>query len=227
MVKTVQRITAWSYSRLNDYLACPFLAYLKCIKKLREPSSPAMEEGTRIHTLAEDYLRGYKKRRPSELDKLADLFKHLYKHRKILQLELELAFDRNWDATSWFSRDAWVRIKADVMYDDPKDDSLRHIIDWKTGRYWPSHEEQLELYAIGAFLTAPPNITRVDAHLGYTKDGEIVSKTFMRADAKKLQKKWEKKAAPMLRDATFKPTPTSNQCRRCYFRKSNGGPCKF
>lgn len=227
LMKKKVKLTAWSYSRLGTYIDCAFKAFLKYIQKLPDPPNAPMMRGATIHTEAEEYLRGYKSRIPKSLMKLAPLFRSLLKIRKSLQIECELAFNKHWESTSWFGKDAWVRIKADVMYDDPKDDHIRHIYDWKTGRIQASHEEQLELYAIAAFLTAPTNITRVDAHLAYTNDGTIVSKTFMWKQLAGLQKKWAKKAKPLLNDMTYRPTPSVRSCKYCPWTAERGGPCKF
>jgi hypothetical protein len=224
---TVKRLLAWSYSRLDLWLTCPRRCFLKHIQKLVEPPSPPLERGSRIHKLAEDYLKGILKKLPSELKLLKAEFAVLAKLRKRLQIEAELAFALHWGLSGWFDPDCWCRIKMDVMYDDPKETQIRRVIDWKTGKMNPKHTEQTELYAIGAFLTAPKNIIRVDTKLAYTDSGEVVEQTFMRTDLPKLQKKWEKLAVPMLRDTKFKPTPSSNACRFCPWTKVLGGPCTF
>lgn len=223
----IKPLTAWSFSRLRTYLECPFKAFLKYIQRLPDPPGPPLVEGSRIHKLAEDFLKGLTKKLAPELVLFKDLFKALVKIRSRLQIEAELAFDAKWLPVDWFSPYVYIRIKMDVMYDDPKDTSIRRIIDWKTGRRKPVDEEQLEVYAIGAFLTAPANIKRVDCTLAYTKTGEVVEKTFMRSDLPKLQKKWSKKALPMLRDRLFKPTPSDESCKFCLWSKKKGGPCKF
>ena len=114
----------------------------------------------------------------------------------------------------------------DCMYDDPKEDDLRLVIDYKTGKIRAEHEQQLDLYAIGAFATAPKNIERVRAELWYLDAGEINEKLFTRADAEKLKKSWTKRAARMLKDRTFKPNP-GDACRWCPYRKDKSGHCKY
>ncbi len=54
-IKAMPRFTAWSYSRLSDYEACPLKAKIKHLDKVSEPSSPALKRGSDIHELAAKY----------------------------------------------------------------------------------------------------------------------------------------------------------------------------
>ena len=163
---------------------------------------------------------------PEELQYFKEEFKSLRKIKKHLQVEQQLGLDKNWQPTEWFGADTWCRIVMDCMYDDLKLDHLRIVIDHKTGKIRAEHEQQLDLYAIGAFATAPKNITEVRAELWYLDQGEINEKIFDRADVEKLKKEWAKRAALMFKDRTFKPNP-GDACRFCPYRKDKSGHCKY
>jgi hypothetical protein len=48
-------ITAWSYSRYEQYVRCPLQFKLAVIDKVKTPVSDAMDRGRRLHTEAAAY----------------------------------------------------------------------------------------------------------------------------------------------------------------------------
>lgn len=227
-------ITAWSPSRLFTYEKCPALAKYKFVQKLAEPQGEAAARGDDIHKKAEAYLRGKQRTLPKELEKLADVYKTLKKLQPAV--ELELAFDSKWARTDWFSKQAWCRVKIDAIVAPVVDTGARTVlydhktggVDKKTGqlRVNPEYDDQVELYGLtGLKLHATADSAQgillfVDA--GVAKAGPSIP----RKDEPKLQKKWEKRVFKMLVDKRFVPTP-GEQCRYCYFRNANGGPCVY
>ena len=226
--KKIQKITAWSFSRYSTYVKCALLAYYKFILKLKEPkplSTSPLGRGKIIHKEAELYSTGQTKRMPASLELFADEFKALRKVKKKLQVEQQLACDRDWEQSDWFDGSTWFRAVLDCMYVDG--DTLV-VIDYKTGKL-KQEVEQLELYAIIGFIYGPEHITKVRCEFWFLDQGEIVPEqgaVFTRAEALKLRKLWVKKTKKMLADGTFAPNP-GDACRWCFFKKSNGGPCKF
>jgi len=219
--KKLKQFTAWSYSRLDEYHGCPLKAKLHHLDKLPQPPAPALERGSLIHKMAEDYTTGQLKKLPAELKLFAEEFKALVKMKTKLRVEQETAFDVKWAPVDWFSPYTWVRIKMDLVYPTP---DTMVVVDYKTGRVNPKHGDQLELYAVSAFLMS--SCDRIDTKLWYLDQGEVNEKSFMRSELKGLQKKWEKKATPMLRDRKFSPTP-GNACTFCCYAKKKGGPCAY
>jgi CRISPR/Cas system-associated exonuclease Cas4 (RecB family) len=226
----VQKITSWSFSRWQCYCECPKKAYFKFILKLPEPSSPALERGTALHKLCEDYLRGIKKTVPKELKLIEKELKD-FKKRKALA-EAEFTFTEGWAKTGWFDRDAWVRVKADVTIPPIIDAEhpTAEVHDFKSGKLREGYTEyslQLELYGLAALLDFPTaeyaRTSLVFIDHGVSVPSEDV---FARKDVKVMQKAWVTRTKKMLADTKFKPTP-GNACRWCHFRKSNKGPCEF
>jgi len=215
------KILAWSYSRLADYESCPAKARYKHVDKLKEPSNEAMERGGRIHALAENFVRRRETEVPDELKTFAEEFKHLTT-LKVAEAELEIALRADWSVTTWFSRDAWLRIKVDAFV---MDGDKARVIDYKTGKRREEHAEQLELYAMGIFLTRSA-IDRVGVELWYLDTGEHTVASFDREQLTGLMAKWQGKASPMLSDTIFAPNP-GPACRWCFFKKENNGPCEF
>lgn len=227
-------VTSWSFSRYSDYRDCPAKFKYKHIDRLKEPPNAAMERGTAVHKLAENYLNGLIRAVPKELAAMADDFKRL-KAQKVKFVEEQWAFTANWGETRWDDwTNCWLRVKMDVSYIVPEHRALVPI-DFKTGRPREEknaeYEEQLELYSMTGLLKQP-EIQVVSPRLWYVDHGVIHPNPeereieYTRADLPGLQKKWVARVKPMFNDRTFKPTP-GDACRWCHFRKSNGGPCKF
>lgn len=221
-------ITAWSYSRWATYVECPRKAKYKFVDKLPEPSAPALERGSDIHAKIEKYLRDGG-RVPAEAKSLGVEYRELRKLGPAV--ELELAYDKKWQLVDWFSRDAWCRVKVDALVAPLIDDEepIVRIIDHKTGKLkeYGEYDNQLELYGLVGLVNFP-TAKLSTGELWFVDHGKIVSaqEEFIRADEKKLKKKWEMRVKPMLSDKVFKPKP-GNACRWCHFRKSNNGPCEY
>lgn len=227
-------LVSWSFSRWSDYRKCPALFCYKHLQKLKEPPNPAMERGSAIHKLAEEYTLGRLKKLPKELELFKDEFAEL-KKQKIKFVEESWSFRKDWTLTEYDDwNHCWLRVKTDAAYVHPKHNVLV-VIDHKTGKPRPEkteeYELQLELYGL-AGLEQQPEIDLVSPRLWYLDVGEIYPNPeereieYLRADQKELRKKWEARVAPMFKDTQFKPKP-GDACRWCHYRKSNGGPCKY
>ena len=224
------KITAWSFSRWQRYEGCPAAAKYAFIDKLPEPKGEALTRGTELHLLCEHYLRGIKKTVPKELKLIEPQLKDLRKRGALA--EAEFAFNRQWLPVSWFAKDAWVRIKADVTLPpvvDAKVPSVE-IHDFKSGKVKEGASEymlQLELYALAGLLTYE-TAKEARTSLLFIDHGKVIphTDTFTPKDIKVLKKAWETRTKRMLNDTQFKPTP-GNACRWCHFSKTKGGPCRF
>lgn len=225
-------IKSWSFSRYADYKQCPAKAKYKHVDKLKEPPNAAMQRGTDIHKLAENYVLGKLKRLPAELKQFSEEFKRL-KMEKEKAVEESWAFRADWSETVWNDWDGcWVRIKLDVAYVN-HDYNVLVVIDHKTGRYKPdqqdSYAEQIELYALAGLLKFP-HVDAVSPRLWYIDHGVVHPQEdeleFTHDDTERLIKLWQQRTKPMLTDKKFKPTPNFG-CQWCFFSKSKGGPCVY
>lgn len=231
-IKAVLRFFAWSYSRLHDWEECGRKAKLKHLDKSapKEPEAPAMARGSAMHKTAELWStkRHTDKKIPDELKLFEAEFIELRKIARRLNVEQQLAFDKNWNPCSWFGPEAWLRVVCDCEWVD--DDNRVHVVDYKSGKIRDDHLEQLSLYAIAMFIKYP-RATHVDTSLWYLDAGELKAETYERKDLAKLQKLWLSRSEPMLSDTEFKPTP-GRGCRFCFYGqngKQKGGPgiCEF
>jgi CRISPR/Cas system-associated exonuclease Cas4 (RecB family) len=223
------QITAWSYSRWNDYESCPRKAFYKHVKKMKEPSSPALERGSANHKVMEDYITKKTRTMPKPEVLHPDLRPMVKALRKLpLMVEQELAFTKKWRRTGWFDHDAWVRVKMDVLV-PPNKDGVVDVVDWKTGKVKEKgeYDDQLELYQLSSLLIYP-EAKQATARLPFLDHGKVIEteRTAVQPDVAKLCKAWEKRTSPMLNDKVFAPRP-GNACRWCHFRKANNGPCDY
>lgn len=219
-----QRITAWSYSRWGTYTDCPLKAKYKFIDKLPEPGSPAMDRGSAIHKMAEDYVNAPAKPAPKLPDELKLVKAELNMARKgNPKCEQEWCFDSEWEPTGWFAKNAWCRVKTDLVF-GRKDEVV--IVDHKTGKRKDEHLNQLSLYALGAFIQYPV-IEKVSTEVWYIDHGAPHAQaSYERNELEDIKAAWMEKTRPMLSDTQFAPRP-GNGCRWCHFRKGNGGPCQY
>lgn len=226
--KVVQTITAWSFSRLNDWRKCPRFAFYKHVMKMKEPGSDAMARGGEIDKLTTAYIRGEGVARiPAEISSFEGEFKLLRSKREHVVAQEEWAFTAKWEPCDWFAREAWLRIKTDFHYLNPQTGVLL-LVDQKTGKQREWHAEQLELYALGALLR-DWRPKAVDVRIWYTDLGVELpekEKLYTAADLPRLKTYWLKQATPMLKDKSFNPKP-SNACGWCVFSKGKGGPCSY
>jgi CRISPR/Cas system-associated exonuclease Cas4 (RecB family) len=226
----IKPVTAWSFSRWNEYETCPAKFKYKNVLKMKEPSNPAMERGTAIHKLAEDYVKGVLKRLPVELKLFKDEFATL-KKEKVKYVEENWTFKKDWTPTTWNDwLNAWLRAKLDVMV---VHDTIGTPIDHKTGRYQErknaEYELQLELYGL-VVLKRMPELTEVRPQLWYLDEGKIYPEdepiVYTREDEVRLDKLWRGRIKKMMSDSTYKPKPGS-ACTYCHFSKSRGGQCAY
>lgn len=212
-----EKIAAWSFSRYNLYQQCPGKAKIMYIDKLKEPTSDAMANGSKKHAELEGWLKGHNPlpdwMHPSLLDFCMRL--ELLKPAA----ELEVAFNRAWQPVDWFAKNAWARIKIDVL---ARTGTHVEIIDWKTGKVREgTYDDQLELYALTAMLMFP-NAETFNTTLAFVDHGRTIQgDQFVKADKDMLLKRWEDRVSIMLNDTEFRFTP-NQYCRNCHFRRANG-----
>lgn len=237
--KVRQFRTGWSFSRLDQYEGCPAQAAYKHLDKLPEPSSPALARGADIHQKAEHYLKGLIRSIPPELKSLETEMKGLKARFKARATNLPIFVEEMWGFTAAWEpcrSDDWnncrIRIKMDAGYF--LTDTHGQIDDFKTGKLRPEmsakYNDQLDLYNVG-MLSKFPQLERASARLLYLDLGLIYpavgeEQVLLRKDLAKAQKRWDKRAAKLLNDTKFKPTP-GNACRWCAFGQSKGGPCFY
>jgi RecB family exonuclease len=162
-MKTIDKV---SFSRLQNFEKCKYMAKLMYIDKIPEPERPlppgrsehANDRGSRVHDAAEMFVRGGVELIPEllrfkdEFEELRDLFE-----AGRVQLEGEWAVNLEWEPVAWSSSDAWARMKLDALVFS-EDKLTARVIDYKTGKRHGNeikHTEQGQVYQLATFLRFP------------------------------------------------------------------------
>lgn len=238
-------IKAGSYTRLENFETCAYQAKLRYIERIPEPDRGpppkgkkewANDRGSRLHDEAEQYvlgkipelgleLQGFE----PELTKLRALFS-----TSTVETEQTWVYDQDWGhfyTDDPFDERICFRIKTDVTVLITPEEGV--VIDLKSGRRKPvQHQQQTQLYAIGAFLRYP-KLELVTTELWYIdhanlEDQRIVSGTYTRRKALVLHKAWARRLEAMLTARVFPPRPSDFTCRWCpYNKRLGGGICDY
>jgi RecB family exonuclease len=222
-----------SFSRLQNFEKCKYMAKLMYIDKIPEPERPlpagkteyANERGSRIHDAAEMYVRGGVELIPelhkfkAEFDELRTLFE-----QGRVQLEGEWAVNLEWEPVAWGSHDAWCRMKLDALVLSENGTHAR-VIDYKTGKRHGNeikHTEQGQIYQLATFLRYP-ELESADVEFWYTDLGETDIKHYSRVQGTQYFNKYNDRLLAISTCEEFPPNPNAFSCRWCPY---NGNACE-
>lgn len=225
-------ITAVSYSRISTWRWCPAQLRFGTIMGIKQPATPAMDEGNRVHKLLETYV-GHRGKVPPKLNPgFKPLQPELLKIRKDAgrRVEGQYAFNAKWDQCEYFAPEVRWRMKIDLRYSPEK--GVIRLMDYKTGKVKPERdEEQLELYVLTELLTAHQPTGTLETALWYTSHEEeprvmhVYEAPYDKLQ-KKLKKYWEGEARQVIEDTRLIATPDEYKCKFCFYSNKRGGPCK-
>lgn len=175
------RPLAHSHSAFKQYEICPKQYHAQRIVKSVKPSFGAESIfGNRVHEQLDQRLKRAAQL-PDESAKHEALCAAFESLPGELLSEQEMTLNNKLEPTGWWSDDAWLRSKIDVLV---LNGPLAVMGDWKTGkrRY---EEDQLELFAAQIFKHYPA-ISRIRASYIWLKEGSIDHATYSRADEPSL-----------------------------------------
>lgn len=135
---------SYSVSSLAVYLACPWQYYIQFIRKIPPPRSQARAQGTSIHKLIADHLRGPRLFPPEPGEEVRELYENFLKSRFNRPPVLcESPFLLHLEA-------GHVRGRIDTAF--ARDGASMEIVDYKSGTLRASedllNDIQLPLYAM-------------------------------------------------------------------------------
>lgn len=143
----------WSFSMLEKFENCPRSAFHKYILKEKEPSTPAIEEGNRVHKALEmRILHG---------TPLPEAYQNYEQFASSLcsgtvHAELKMGITRRILPSGFFAPDVWGRCAADVVRISG---NSALVADWKTGK---PREKELQVKICAMFLFKHfPHLTKV------------------------------------------------------------------
>lgn len=210
-------IKSWSLSGLHLYEKCPRAARYRYVDRIPvpepTPDSP-MGRGTRIHELAEKFVRG-EIEFPEELVQFKEDFEQLPKDTKFY-MEEEWGYNPQWQPVPY--NEAWLKAKLDLGYYLNK--SEFKVIDYKTGKKDGNeikHTDQAQLYAC-AVITRFPMIEFVHTEFWYIDKGQKLKGRYHRDKLEQFKKTFTLRANRMTCDERFIPKPNKYACKWCDFR---------
>ena len=160
---------SWSYSKLKNFEVCPRRYHELDIKKAwPEEPSEILTWGNAVHKAMATALRNGTELEPeyviyqSWIDKVNKTAGKL-----LVEDQCKWAITRDFKATPWFSKTAWLRTVADVV---KLDDNVALVVDWKTGKSANVDDVQLTLTALLAFIHFP-KLLRVRADFVWLPGG--------------------------------------------------------
>ena len=216
--------TRTSYSALTTFENCPAsYAFDYLSGESIDSSSPASRRGTRLHLACESFLKGTLPfaNLPIELYPIRD-FLSIYKQLGALAEEVWLV-DRDWNLQHPHEEDEATMIKAVVDIHYTIDDVL-YVVDLKSGKEYPEHKDQLQLYSVIGLLKYP-QVKEVRASALYLCGvGEVT--TYSRDSLEGLKMFWKNRALIQLNANLYPATPSTSACRWCQYAKSKAGPCE-
>lgn len=227
------QIKTVSFSRLQDFEKCKYLAKLKYVDRVPEPERPlppgktehAHNRGSRIHEAAELYVKG-----GVELTHELAQFKEDYEELRqmfsegLVTLEGEWAVNQDWTPVAWNSSDAWCRMKLDAMV--KTSDVTARVIDYKTGRRAGNevkHTEQGHIYQLATFLRFP-ELEEIVVEFWYLDLGEKDIKRYNRAQGVSYFDKYHNRLKAISDCEEFNPNPNAFTCKWCAYR---GNACEY
>lgn len=211
----------WGFSKLDVYRACPQKFEYQFIQKLPQPSSEAMERGSKMHEDIEHYLNGWSTKLSKETENWKEALDAL--KQQDFKGEQAIGIDKDWNKLpDWFDKRTWLRVKMDAYYSNG--DAMT-VIDFKSGKYRVPSTDQIELYAVSG-LSIKPTIQTVSAEFWFLDTDDVYAKVYTRDQLLDLRKKYDRECQPMYTDTTWTPTP-SRECKWCPYSKTKGGKCQY
>ena len=212
---------ALSYSAIGTFKKCAFRYKLSYIEKLpRTPMDPnsAGGRGLRIHQTIEDFTNRVCEEIDPEIRKAYGQY-FLTLREQGLEAEIKWGLLPDWTACDFDDPAAMLRgvidgkLKPNIIYE------------YKTGKFYPEHFEQMMLYGMVELLTNPqPHSVSVTALYLDSKAHRTID--YYRSMLDNYKSCWYIDIMKVLNEKSFAPNP-SYACRWCDFSKQNGGPCAF
>lgn len=211
--------TRWSYSSLSTYKQCPAKWKFSYIDNIPWPPSAAMARGSRMHLMAEEFVKGVVDRVHPEIQKIGPQL--LMLKSQGAKAEEVWRLKKDWTPAE-DDGETWIKAIIDVHYVDPE--GILFVKDYKSGQMYDDHREQLELYGLIG-LCIHTEAPRVETEAVYMDTGYHGMQTsIIRPMVEKMIAPWDEAANRMMNDEVHAPNPGS-ACRRCPYSKAKDGPC--
>jgi hypothetical protein len=217
----------WSLSKLSTFEKCPAKYRFKYLLKIEDSKHAAASRGIGIHKDVEMFLLDQAPLPPA-LDYYQGFLTGLKQYE--IKPEHKVCLKRDWSTCEDGAEGHWYTGILDLKLVTP---AQIQVYDWKSGKIYPDHDDQKELYSLAAFAEHPTvySVRAIHVYFDLNKNRE---KEYHRDQMPELRKQWEARVAKLERSHSevtsyidpFIPNP-GYHCTWCSFSKSKGGPCRF
>lgn len=222
------QIPSVSFSTLSNFEQCPYRVYLSKVHNggCAAIGSKAMDRGSQIHQMLEQYVRG-------EINKvtwsamksgkyyasLIEEFKNAYTTGNC-HPELDLAFTKNMKQCEWTANEVWLRGAIDVALFS-NDGTHVDIYDYKTGSDYSTvkHRSQLMLYACMMFIVYPKLITLRSSPIYLDHSKKLFRTDYHRNDLEIFWGRFNERLQKVTDATEFPPNPNAFTCKWCQHRE--------
>lgn len=234
-----KRAKSSSFSRASDFEKCPLFFKFRHIDKIPDPRpvdtsiENPLDRGTRLHSLAENYVQNPKLKLAIELEPFRERFDKLrvLYQRGLVSLEEQLAFDRTWNPVpSNDFENAIYRMIADVVI--RPDPQRTIIVDLKSGKKDGNevkHHNQCMEYAT-SYSLVEPETKEFTLQLWYLDQPQTVGnptiKVFTREQVLKNFTKMRERHMKVIETELFPAHPSQFACRFCPYKAGTVGSGK-
>ena len=156
---------SWSYTALADYEGCPkryAASRFYCTMQFKE--TEAIIWGNRVHKAGELALLGVPHNDPAAFEPVKPFVSAMLASPHKEEAEVEVTLTDALTPTKWFAKDAWLRIKLDVVMTL---NNAANLYDYKTGKV-KDDTDQLRLCA-AALSTVRPHLEQFTCKYIWTK----------------------------------------------------------
>lgn len=227
-------VKAWSVSVLDNFEKCPYMVFLKRVKKAAEPEpepNNPLERGIKIHKLAEEYVKGeISEEVPTELERYKAGFKRLRAKfaDAMVEAEDDWAFTVDWEPVKWMDKNVWARMKLDAL--EWEDEHSAIMIDYKTGKKFGNemkHNRAGLTYAVSAFMRYP-DLEYITTQFWYLdKNDPPLTNTYQRNNLSIILNRVNERAIKLTSCLDFKPNPSTSNCKFCPYSTKGSGVCEW
>lgn len=213
----------WSYSRLTTWETCPRRYKYNYVDKLASfrEMGLAASRGTEIHSKGEAYLKGDLQLYPPEFQKVSA--HTMYLKTRGAKPEVKLGVKADWTPCEYSDPETYIRVIIDILLED---EGVLHVQDWKTGRIYDHHVDQLGIY-VAVAAAHFPEATEYRSRAVYIDQGVIAKPVVTTPDRLKPSRLMIDGRIKNAEDDKVWPTKAGPECKWCDYSKAYGGPCQF
>ena len=168
---------SWSFSAINDFDTCPYqYAAKRFFETVKFEDTVATIWGTRVHDAMEHRLK-HGTPLPEGMEQWEKYARVMESRQGMMYPEDAITYNLNGELVSWFAKDAWARMKIDVLIIDG---DTAYIYDWKTGK----QKDNLLQLQLGMWFVAHkyPEVENFITRFVWLKTDKVTGEDFTRTE---------------------------------------------